>query len=111
MSDEIEKKYYNIGEVAEILGESASLLRFWEKEFKAFFKPAKTPGGSRKYHISDIETLKLIHYYVKTKGYTLKGAREALKNDKKAGETTLLVNRLSAVKKFLTDLQSHLDSD
>jgi DNA-binding transcriptional MerR regulator len=111
MTDEIEKKYYTIGEVANILGESTSLLRFWEKEFEAFFKPGKTPGGSRSYHLSDIDTLKLIHYYVKTKGYTLKGAKEALRRDKKAGETTQLVNRLSAVKKFLTELQSHLETE
>ncbi len=111
MSDEIEKKYFTIGEVADMIGETTSLIRFWEKEFTKYLKPDKSAGGTRKYHISDIETLKLIHYYVKTKGYTLKGAREALDKGKEPAEKATILSKLERIKEFLTIIKTNLSKD
>ncbi len=108
MTDLITKKYYTIGEVAEMIGEAPSLLRFWEKEFDDFLKPDKTQGGTRKYHTSDIETVRLIHYYVKIKGYTLKGAKEALQRKSKTDEKEFLMNRLFSIREFLVKLSNNL---
>ena len=43
----MEKYLYTIGEVAEILGESVSLVRFWSNEFAKFIKPQRNARGNR----------------------------------------------------------------
>ena len=43
----MEKYLYTIGEVAEILGESTSLVRFWANEFPKFIKPQRNAKGNR----------------------------------------------------------------
>lgn len=45
-----EKRYYNIGEVAEAFGVNTSLIRFWEKEFDAI-KPKKMPRETGRAHV------------------------------------------------------------
>jgi DNA-binding transcriptional MerR regulator len=75
---EIEKSYYSIGEVAEMFKVTTSLIRFWDKQF-TILKPRKNKKGNRMFTPKDIENLKRIHYLVKEKGFTLKGAMLALK--------------------------------
>ena len=70
----MEKLYYTISETAEILGESASLVRFWSNSFPKYIKPYRNAKGNRLFTAEDIATLKQIHYLVKTKGLTLEGA-------------------------------------
>lgn len=77
-----EKLYYNIGEVADILGESTSLVRFWTEQFAAFVKPARNKKGNRRYTPEDLEVLKKIHYLVKGEKMTLEGAAVRLKNNR-----------------------------
>ena len=72
------KLYYSIGEVSEILNVNPSLLRFWEKEFDVI-KPSKNKKGNRIYKANDLKNLKLIHYLVKERGFTLEGAKKKLK--------------------------------
>ena len=60
----IEKLYYSIGEVAEILQVNTSLIRFWEKNF-TIIKPHKNKKGNRYFTKEDIENLKLIYHLVK----------------------------------------------
>lgn len=105
--DEIEKSFYSIGEVAEKIGEAPSLIRFWEKEFKQL-KPAKTQKGTRKYSLKDIELIQYIHYLVKQKGYTIDGAREALKKGEQLDDKVALLNRLKEVRNFLASLKEKL---
>ena len=71
-----DKLYYNISEVARMLGVNLSTLRFWEKEFKQI-KPVKR-NNERRYRPQDVETLKLIKYLLKEEKYTIEGAREKL---------------------------------
>ena len=70
----MEKLYYTISETAEILGESTSLVRFWSNSFPKYIKPDRNAKGNRLFTAEDIDTLKQIHYLVKTKGMTLEGA-------------------------------------
>jgi DNA-binding transcriptional MerR regulator len=107
MTDEIAKKYFTIGDVAEMIGEAPSLIRFWEKEFTQL-KPNKTEKGTRKYTQKDIELIKYIYYLVKQKGYTLDGAKEALRNEKKASNKAELVTKLTEVRDFLMQLKQQL---
>ena len=78
---EIEKLYYSIGEVAQIFGVNTSHIRFWSKEFDVI-KPATNKKGNRLYTMSDIENFKKIYHLVKEKGFTLKGAKVELKENK-----------------------------
>ncbi|MGA0232496.1 MAG: MerR family DNA-binding transcriptional regulator, partial [Saprospiraceae bacterium] len=42
----ITKRYYKIGEVAEMFDVATSLIRYWESEFKQL-KPLKSKSGIR----------------------------------------------------------------
>ena len=57
MSDEIVKRYYSIGEVAEMFAVNASLLRHWETEFDTI-RPKKNRKGERQYTQKDVETIR-----------------------------------------------------
>lgn len=107
MSEEIEKSYFNIGEVAAMFNVSVSLIRFWEKEFEEL-RPAKTQGGTRKYSKKDIETFGLIYALVKERGFTLEGAKEQLRNRPQTREKQELINRLKDIKGFLQELKERL---
>ena len=74
---EIEKLYYSIGEVAEILNVPVSTVRFWENEFD-ILKPKKNKKGNRLFMPGDLKNLKIIHHLVKEKGMTLAGAKKQL---------------------------------
>ncbi len=106
---EIEKLYYSIGEVAEMLSVNTSLLRYWEKEFD-ILRPKKNAKGDRFFTKADIENIKLIHHLVKDKGYTLEGAKQQLKM-KFDGEKKklLLIEKLKEVRGFLSELKDQLE--
>jgi DNA-binding transcriptional MerR regulator len=79
----MEKYLYTVGEVAEILGENTSLVRFWANEFPKFIKPQRNAKGNRLFTKEDVETLKHIHLLVKVEGLTLEGAAKRLKGERK----------------------------
>ncbi len=73
----IEKLFYSIGEVAEMLNVPVSTVRFWENEFD-ILKPRKNKKGNRLFTAGDIKNLKIIHHLVKEKGMTLAGTKKQL---------------------------------
>lgn len=79
----MEKYFYTVGEVAEILGESTSLVRFWANEFPKFIRPQRNGKGNRLFSKEDVETFKTIYHLVKVEGLTLEGAAKRLKGEKK----------------------------
>lgn len=79
--DELDKKYYRIREVADILGLPASTLRFWESRFTVI-KPRRSDSGIRMYSPADIETIRIIHYLVKEKGLKLDAAQEEVRRNR-----------------------------
>ena len=79
----MEKLYYTIGEVAEILGESTSLVRFWSNSFTKYLNPKRNAKGNRLYTKEDLEALRQIHLLVKVQGMTLEGAAKKLGADRK----------------------------
>ena len=102
----IEKKYFSIGEVAEMLDVATSLIRFWESEFD-IIKPKKNRKGNRQFTKEDIDNVKLIYHLVKEKGYTLQGAKDLLKNGNDAlKEKIEIIDSLRKVKSFLLEIRS-----
>jgi len=78
----IEKLYYTIGEVAELLDESTSLVRFWAQKFPEFIKPARNKKGNRLFTADDVANFKVIYHLVKERGMTLDGALKRMKDNK-----------------------------
>ncbi len=104
----VEKFYYSIGEVAEMLQVNPSLIRYWESQFD-IIKPKKTAGGKRHYTLKDIEQIHLVYHLVKEKGMTLTGAQQKLKNNRTdTDHTHEIVKKLQQIREFLTGLHDEL---
>ncbi len=67
-----------IGEVARATGIKAHVLRYWEQQFP-MLKPLTRSGGRRYYRPEDVALVERIDALVNRQGYTLKGAKAALK--------------------------------
>ena len=59
---------------------NTSLIRFWEKEF-TIIQPKKNKKGNRLFTPKDIINFNKIYHLVKEQGFTLDGAKNALKNN------------------------------
>jgi UDP-N-acetylglucosamine/UDP-N-acetylgalactosamine diphosphorylase len=68
---------YSLGEVCRLLGIKAHILRYWEKEIP-FISPRKSSAGRRIYTQGDLQILSRLRYLLRTKGYTVKGARQKI---------------------------------
>ena len=75
---QLTKLYYTIGEVATMFNVNTSLIRFWEKEF-TIIQPKKNKKGNRLFTPKDIINFNKIYNLVKEQGFTLEGAKNALK--------------------------------
>jgi DNA-binding transcriptional MerR regulator len=73
-----DKLYFRIGEVSELAGLPAYVLRFWETEFPQL-KPTKSGTGQRMYRRRDVENLLVVKKLLYEEGYTIAGARDKLK--------------------------------
>lgn len=93
-----EKKYYKIKDVADFIGEPQTVLRFWEQEFEEI-KPVRGENGLRYYTPSDVETLRLIHYLLRTRGMKIEAARLQLrKNRKNVANRLKILDQLTTVR-------------
>jgi len=77
-----------IGELCEALGLKAHVLRYWEDQFPQL-KPLKRSGGRRYYRPEDVALVREIDRLVNRQGYTLRGARAALKDFDPTGASAL----------------------
>ena len=67
-----------IGEVGDALGIKAHVLRYWEGQFP-MLQPLKRSGGRRYYRPEDVALVREIDRLVNREGYTLRGAKAALR--------------------------------
>ncbi|MFN0082126.1 MAG: MerR family transcriptional regulator [Ferruginibacter sp.] len=102
-----QKKYYSIGKVADMFKVNISLIRFWEKEFD-ILKPRLNGKGDRHFRPEDVKNLKLIHHLLREKKYTIEGANDFLKKNKKSDEVFSVIEELQRTKTFLLDLKLSL---
>jgi DNA-binding transcriptional MerR regulator len=102
--NKVSKLYYSIGEITRRYDIRPSTLHFWEKQFPEL-KPKRNKKGNRFYTEDDLRLLEMIYYLTKIKGYTLKGAREKIKSDRKAIErNAVIASTLINIKSFLSEL-------
>ncbi|MFN8863058.1 MAG: MerR family transcriptional regulator, partial [Flavobacteriales bacterium] len=99
--------YYSIGEVADMFEVNSSLIRFWEKEFPQL-QPRKNNRGNRVYNKKDIELFRKIHHLVKEKGYTLEGAKNALRKRQVLDSNETLAGKLLRVRTELMNIANSL---
>lgn len=108
--DSLDKKFYRIGDVAELLELPQPTLRYWEKEFSEL-RPRRNAGGTRLYTPNDVELLRLIKFLVKDKGLTLEGAREHLRrNRRNLDRTHRAIVRLKEIRERLVSLGEAFDN-
>ena len=104
----VEKLYYSIGEVAEMLEVPVSTVRFWENEFDVL-KPMKNKKGNRLFTPSDIKNLKIIHNLLKNEGMTLSGAKKTLTGKWEETDYKYEINEsLSNIKSLLLEIRDGL---
>jgi DNA-binding transcriptional MerR regulator len=104
----VEKLFYSIGEVAEMLDVPVSTVRFWENEFD-ILKPMKNKKGNRLFTPSDLKNLRMIHRLVKEERMTLAGAKIKLSEKFTETEYKYEINEsLQKIKTMLIDLRDSI---
>jgi DNA-binding transcriptional MerR regulator len=104
----VEKVYYSIGEVAEMLDSPVSTIRFWENEFD-ILKPMKNKKGNRLFTQNDVKNLKIIHHLLKDEGMTLSGVKKKLSGNWEETDYKYEVSEsLLKIKSILLDLRDSI---
>tara|TARA_Y100001970_G_C13607638_1_gene543298 strand:+ start:151 stop:522 length:372 start_codon:yes stop_codon:yes gene_type:complete len=109
---DIKKLYYSIGQVSEITQLKPYVLRYWETEF-SHLKPSKNSAGNRTYTEEDIENIKEIKRLLHEERFTIKGARQHLKDLKANPSKVVNINNIqnidvSVLKKIQNDVDDLL---
>ena len=103
---------FKIGEVAELLKVKSHVLRYWEAEFD-LLRPKKMSNGQRLYFKKDVETALLIRKLLYKDGFSVKGAKQALRALKKENRTykkqnvyeSKLSKKLDAILRKISDIR------
>lgn len=104
-----EKLYYKIGEVAEMLSEEVSTIRFWSDTFSDWIKPERNAKANRMFHPQDVENLRLIHYLTRVEGLTLEGvARKMRENRDGLEHKRRIVEKLYGIRSQLSELYENI---
>lgn len=75
-----EKLFFKIGEVCEITGVQAHVLRYWESEFPTL-APQKNRAGQRTYRKRDVEMVLRVKELLYEDQYTIAGAKKKLTSE------------------------------
>ena len=81
------KRYFAIGEVAELCGVKPHVLRYWEQEFPQL-KPVKRRGNRRYYQRQDVIVIRQIRGLLYEEGFTIGGARNKLTGEEARSDAT-----------------------
>jgi len=100
---ELDKKFYKIGDVSEILGIPESTLRYWETQF-TIIKPKRNKKNIRYYTPHDIEIISRVYYLVKEKGLKLDAAQAQIRHNRDGVD-----KRFEAIK-LLKDIKQQLEA-
>lgn len=80
-----EKLFFKIGEVCELAGVQAHVLRYWESEFP-MLAPQKNRAGQRVYRRRDVEMALRIKELLYEDQYTIAGAKKRLAYELRGGK-------------------------
>lgn len=113
-----DKLYFRIGEVSRLCDLPAYVLRFWESEFPQL-KPHKGGTGQRLYRRRDVEMVLHIKSLLYDEGYTISGARQAIKTEQRQkapqlslgieqGSSPAPAQQIKKLQKEMRELLAHL---
>lgn len=95
---------YSIGQVEEITGVRAHVLRYWE-EIIPGFAPQKDIGGRRIYSQRELELVMRLKFLIYEKKFTIEGARDQLIAEvDSVNDNADVIRQISELRKDLTDL-------
>lgn len=107
--DDLDKKYYKIRDVVELLNVPASTLRYWEVEFPEL-KPRRSNANQRYYRPEDVRTARIIHYLVKVKGLRIEAAKDEMhRNHKNISNKVDLIELLNDTRNELQGILNALN--
>ena len=105
----LDKKFYKIGDVSEILGIPESTLRYWETQF-TIIKPRRNKKNIRYYTPHDIEIISKVYYLVKEKGLKLDAAQAQIRHNRDGVDKRYdAIEQLKAIREHLVAFQKSLD--
>ena len=96
---DIKKLYYSISEVSEITGLKQYVLRYWETEFSQL-KPGKNRAGNRIYRSHDIDKIMEIKSLLYDRKFTIKGAKQHLKDRDLTSEVSISPKKIIKLNNF-----------
>jgi DNA-binding transcriptional MerR regulator len=64
-----------IDQISQLTGVRKSTLRYWEKSFDDFLKPARTQSNRREYTLEDLDVIKAIKRLLEDEHLTTQGVR------------------------------------
>ena len=99
------KRYFTIGEVAELCAVKAHVLRYWEQEFPQL-SPVKRRGNRRYYQRADVITIRQIRSLLYDQGFTIGGARQQLTGGANAEQAT---QYHQLIKQMIVEMEEVLD--
>jgi len=105
------KRYFTIGEVSELCGVKAHVLRYWEQEFTQL-KPVKRGGNRRYYQHHEVLLIRRIRELLYEEGFTISGARGRLDQqniENRQAEKTPATNIVSKDLQVRRELQDILN--
>jgi DNA-binding transcriptional MerR regulator len=85
-----EKIFFKIGEVCDLVGVQAHVLRYWETEFP-MFSPQKNRSGQRTYRRRDVEIAVRIKELLYSEMFTIAGAKKKLAGELRDGSKSKAV--------------------
>ncbi len=98
------KRYFTIGEVAELCDVKPHVLRYWEQEFPQL-KPVKRRGNRRYYQRHDVLLIRQIRSLLYDEGFTIGGARQRLEGNDSLDDVT---QSQQIIKQTLAELEELL---
>ena len=104
------KRYFTIGEVAELCGVKPHVLRYWEQEFTQL-KPVKRRGNRRYYQHHEVLLIRRIRELLYEQGFTISGARNRLSDPTQMPveeSISFAKSHVQALRKDLTELSAWL---
>ena len=107
---ELDKKFYKIGDVSDILGIPESTLRYWETQF-TIINPKRNKKNIRYYTPHDIEIISRVYYLVKEKGLKLDAAQAQIRHNRDGVDKRFdAIEQLKGIRAQLVAFQESLDT-
>lgn len=90
-----------------MFSEKQSLIRYWETEFD-ILQPRKNKKGDRFFRPVDVKNLALIYDLLRRRKFTIEGAKDFLRKNKKADERFEMIRSLERMRQFFLELKAGL---